>query len=401
MLTHTGGSGRRAGRRIRSFCGVCATIVVSLAFALVAAPVSYAAPILPGTVIGSSVLDRAVLSADSITTVLGYGTADEHGSSTEATALVFTPTAPAFAGTRPVVVWGWGTAGVGDSCSASGRFERQDSPTQAVDVSVGFISTLVARGFVVVAPDYIGLGSIGAHRYLARDAEAHAMLDAVRAARATDRSLSERVVMAGHSQGGHAALAAAHAAPSYASDLDVRGVVAFAPASNLESVIPLLRPGIPSIPATRGPAALLVYLLHGLRNSRPDIDVNRFLSPVGRRFVDSAEVGCTPDLRVRLGDVGVGELLAQPLDDPAFVAALDEYVAIPVADWRVPIRIEHGTADTVVPYPASALLSAQLATSGTRNDLSTYPGVGHFDVVAVGADDAVAFIESLVGAGEG
>ena len=50
----------------------------------------------------------------------------------------------------------------------------------------------------------------------------------------THRSkLSKRVIVAGHSQGGHAALFAASLAPSWTPDLRVRGTVAFAPASHL------------------------------------------------------------------------------------------------------------------------------------------------------------------------
>ena len=47
----------------------------------------------------------------------------------------------------------------------------------------------------------------------------------------------DTVVLAGHSQGGHAALFAAELAPTYAADLPVIGTVAIAPAGDLASLV--------------------------------------------------------------------------------------------------------------------------------------------------------------------
>ena len=72
-----------------------------------------------------------------------------------------------------------------------------------------------------------------AHPYLVGASEGRSVLDMVRAARQVNKALSKRVIIAGHSQGGHAALWAASLAPSYTKELDVRGTVAYAPASHL------------------------------------------------------------------------------------------------------------------------------------------------------------------------
>ena len=72
------------------------------------------------------------------------------------------------------------------------------------------------------------------HPYLIGTSAADSVLDAARAARALDKDISNKVIIAGHSQGGHAALWAAALAPSYTHDLDVRGTVAYAPGSQLE-----------------------------------------------------------------------------------------------------------------------------------------------------------------------
>jgi pimeloyl-ACP methyl ester carboxylesterase len=57
------------------------------------------------------------------------------------------------------------------------------------------------------------------------------VLDAARAARQLDGAgAGGRVVLAGHSEGGHAVLWAAELATSYAPELQVTGVAALAPA---------------------------------------------------------------------------------------------------------------------------------------------------------------------------
>ena len=64
-------------------------------------------------------------------------------------------------------------------------------------------------GYAVVRTDYEGLGTPGVHQYLVGKSEGRSVLDAVRAARALEPRCRKRFVIAGHSQGGHAALFAA------------------------------------------------------------------------------------------------------------------------------------------------------------------------------------------------
>lgn len=77
----------------------------------------------------------------------------------------------------------------------------------------GYIAFFAAHGYVVVAPDYLGLGvsDYDYHPYLHADSEASAMIDAMRAARHAGEELgidySGKVMVAGYSQGGHTAMA--------------------------------------------------------------------------------------------------------------------------------------------------------------------------------------------------
>ena len=72
-------------------------------------------------------------------------------------------------------------------------------------------------------------------------------------------------MIAGHSQGGQAALWAASLAPRYTPDLKVRGTVAFAPASHVAEQSALL----PSLMTPSPLSGLVALILRGLDIARP------------------------------------------------------------------------------------------------------------------------------------
>src|SRR5699024_1681132 len=73
------------------------------------------------------------------------------------------------------------------------------------------------------------------HEFLVGQSEGRSVLDMVRAARHLDGRISKHVDIVGHSQGGQAALFAASLAPKWTPELKVRGTVAFAPVSHLDT----------------------------------------------------------------------------------------------------------------------------------------------------------------------
>ena len=95
---------------------------------------------------------------------------------------------------------------------------------------------MVDRGYVVAATDYPGLGTPETHPYLVGASEARAVLDSVRVAR-TLTATQNRFAVWGHSQGGQAALFTGLIAKAYASDLDLVGVAAAAPATELATLL--------------------------------------------------------------------------------------------------------------------------------------------------------------------
>src|SRR5262249_31783380 len=105
----------------------------------------------------------------------------------------------------PIVTWAHGTTGIADKCApsrdnGSGALQRVNSHVEPV------MEGWLKAGYAIARTDYEGLGTQGAHPYLIGTSEGHSVLDIVRAARALDRRISNKVIIAGHSQGGHAAL---------------------------------------------------------------------------------------------------------------------------------------------------------------------------------------------------
>ena len=160
--------------------------------------------------------------------------------------------------------WAHGTSGLADTCT----------PSRAADAAsaVPYVADLLARGYVVAAADYEGLGTPGPHPYLVGPSEGRSVLDAARAARHIDGAGAGRtVVVAGHSEGGQAAVFAGELARRYAPDLDVRGAAALAPAE-----ADRLLSTTETRPDVQG---LVAMAAEGLRAAFPKADVDAVLTP--------------------------------------------------------------------------------------------------------------------------
>jgi len=156
-----------------------------------------------------------------------YWTTRDRGQPREVTGMVVAPREAIPAQPRRVLAWAHGTSGVAGKCAPSQMsLFWEHSPW--LDAA--------RQGYVVVAPDYPGLGGPGVHPYLVGGATARSMLDAVRAATQIPGAASgKRFAVWGESQGGHASLWTGQLARSYAPELDLVGVAAAAPPTNLIS----------------------------------------------------------------------------------------------------------------------------------------------------------------------
>lgn len=304
---------------------------------------------------------------------VNYWTERSNGAPVQASGALILPDGPAPEGGWPIMAYDHGTSGLGPNCGGQSGTTRVARPKEDQ-----FLNYLVSKGFAVVAPDYLGLGGFdtGPHPYLELRSEATATIDLVQAARAARPELSRTWSVIGFSQGGHAALGAAHLQSTRAPELDFRGTIAVDPASDVEKFVPLAGPYVPDIPGANGNAVdtFIVSMLVGLRETRPDLDMDSYLTPRGREVFDQAGSLCFMDIMKITNGLSVGDLLARPLADPRFRAAITDYMAVPVNGYDEPILLLLNLTDVTVPSPLHVALAGQFAANGV--DFTTVTGTG-------------------------
>jgi pimeloyl-ACP methyl ester carboxylesterase len=207
-----------------------------------------------GTVVKTTPLTNLPTNVNSLANgqLVIYKMRNVKGELINASALMFTHKAPAPTGGRPLVVFGSGTTGVDSSCA----------PSNILRVGGGlvyrdYITSFLQNNVAVVLPDYEGRGPASedvpnAHPYLNLSSAGQSFaLSAVAAKSQASTNLSGAWAVFGHSQGGHAALAAAQfseLAKTQAPTLSYKGAVAVAPASNLLTTLNLSTASIVNAP---------------------------------------------------------------------------------------------------------------------------------------------------------
>ena len=286
------------------------------------------------------------------------------------------PKAPAPTGGRPVYAWAHGTVGLGDQCAPS-HAVRDNLPPYG--------GQQIERGAVGVATDYEGLGTPGVPTFSVGLAEGRAVLDSVRAVAGLPNvgSLGD-VVLAGHSQGGRAALFAGEIAARYAPDLHLVGVAALAPGVELPALVDYLA-------SSPGKAVVLMGAI-GLRAAYPDLDLTSVFTPTAISDIPRVETECVDTTVARYQPVPANQLISRQPSSVTEVERILEENSPGRMSPTVPIFIGHSEADEQVPVELSARLMSKYCALGATVIRRTYPGADHVGVVDAANDDVLAFI---------
>ena len=336
---------------------------------------------------GPEALHRAV------NTLVMYTQVGVHGKPVAVSGLVSVPRGRAPKGGWPVVSFAHGTTGIADTCAPT-RATGPASGGYGSDVAdASLFNTWIREGYAVVRTDYEGLGGPGVHPYLIGRSEGYGVLDMIRAARHLDPAIGNRVVLSGHSQGGHAALWAASLAPRYTPELHVLGTVAFAPQSHTPDEVGLLKSL--SITSLSGIASLI---LRGVDAADPSLHVARLLTPRAAKLYPQTLTRCLSGLDTKKSFGGV------PLDRmvraSANLAPVTAFLARNDPDSlhiKGRVLLEQGLKDTTV-FPFFDLgLADDLAKQGATVTYHTYPGATHGSVIVAAAADATAFLRQAFG----
>ena len=340
-----------------------------------------------GSVIRARTLTGPAALAGARNELVLYRSTSLDGRPTAVSGIVSIPRGHAPRGGWPVITYDHGTTGIADACAPS----RETSANLLDDYIHPLLERWLRAGYAVVRTDYEGLGTPGVHPYLIGVSEGRSTLDMVRAARALTHSLSRRVIIAGHSQGGQAALFATAIAPRWTPELQIRGTVAFAPASHLAEqakVIPAIN--VPS----PGTSALVSLIVRGLDTADPALHVTSTLSPAAAALYPQTLTECLAQLAEpsSFGGLTPAQIFAPGASIAPTAAALDRFDDPEILHIRTPVLIEQGLADTTVLPGFTIELAKQLQLKHAPVSLRTFPGVTHGGIVSAGASDALAFI---------
>lgn len=337
-----------------------------------------------GDVISAKVIrGTAALSGQGRDALVRYRSVGVNGRLVTVSGVVSVPRGTAPRGGWPVITYAHGTTGIADSCAPSRGLA---SPSNAY--ASPLLRRWLKRGWAVVRTDYEGLGTPGVHPYLIGTSEGRATLDMVRAARGVTIAPidARRVLISGHSQGGHAALWAASLAPRYTPELRIRGTVAFAPASHLAEqgqIIPKL--GITAL------SGLISLIVRGLDVQKPSLHVSSYLTARARALYPQTLTRCLSDLSRpdSFGGLAANQIFRADRDLTPVLAQLGrndpEDLRIPT-----PVRVEQGEADTTVFPTYTDELVQEYRGRRIRVTYVRYPGFGHGDVITREASQADA-----------
>jgi acetyl esterase/lipase len=339
-----------------------------------------------GTVIRQEPIGGAPLGASAYRVL--YRSTGLHGEPIAVSGVVIVPAHRPPVGARPIVAWAHPTTGVVPRCAPSQAFFFFQS--------IQGLREMIERGYVVVATDYPGLGTPGPHPYLVGVSAARAVLDSVRVARLMpDTGGGQRFIVWGHSQGGHAALFTGLLANDYAPNLNLLGIAAAAPATDLAALL------VDDFETAGGKSLMAMALWSWARVFGAPID--RVVDPTAMAAVDQLADECIESIF----DLIVRRRSERPLER-AFLTVKN---LAEVEPWRsllvrntpgplphnIPIFLSQGTADKLVAPQVTYSYARALCKAGSAIRMLVMPDVNHGFIARDSARAAVDWMADRFG----
>lgn len=339
--------------------------------------------------------------------VITYKMLGVDGTETQATALVFVPKTAAPAGGWKTIVWAHGTTGVADKCAPS---------QQGLKGTQYLLQQLLAQGYVIVAPDYEGLGEPGgkeSHPFLNVKSEAYSITDAVVATRdylsRQGKLVSKDWLAIGHSQGGQAVLGAAQ----YASraQLNYKGTIAIAPASNLKTILlggeafAVGKPAAAQSYIYSPLDAFTLLIVDGMQGHKTSVDYSTVFKGNLATLIPTIKGECFGDIedeiQVDMSDFSIangnslknyGRTQTGFMDLPQIDTFLNK-TSQPLSEKvSTPLIIYQGGSDQTVPKAATDLLKATAEAKGMTIQYKVDP---NFDHTTVYTNNFANFIKDI------
>ena len=373
-----------------------------------AIPVNNIANPVVATPVAYTETDLTAVADESV--VMTYKMLGINNNETQATALLFTPKGTRPAKGWPIVAWAHGTTGVADQCAPSKNQLNNDI--------TNMITGLLKAGYIVVAPDYEGLGEPSGtelHPFLNLKSEAYSITDAVVAAKDyLGSDASNQWMAVGHSQGGQAALGAAQYA-ARASQMTYKGTVALAPASNFSLILAggeaqagqetNLNKKIETLASLDTFTALIAA---GLRNPNPNLQYSQVFKTPTDEIAKNAETDCYDVLGNKFG-MAMGAYAQTNGNLEGYSRTQANFMSIPVVKnfldkdsqplqvkVSTPVIIYQGEADPTVPKAATDVLVSLANQKQTSVQYITDGSWDHGSVYALNIANIISDVKSLM-----
>jgi pimeloyl-ACP methyl ester carboxylesterase len=320
----------------------------------------------PGTLVRQEVIDGAPLGATTYRVL--YRSTGLDNEPILVSGVVIVPPGDPPPGGRPIIAWAHPTSGVVPRCA----------PSLAIFLfeQIQGLRSFVRDGYVVAATDYPGLGTAGPHPYLVGISEGRAVIDSVRVAGSLPGAGGgKRFLVWGHSQGGHASLFTGAIAKTYAPELDLRGVAAAAPATDL---VTLMNEDIDSV-GGKNITAMTLWSWQRVFDANMDKVVDRRAIPAINQLAQECIEGPF-DLKKR-------QRTEQPLEQhflsvqhPSDVEpwhtllAQNSPGALPP---EIPVFLAQGTDDDIIHPKVTQDYAAKLCGAGSKVRFLLMPNIGH------------------------
>ncbi len=247
------------------------------------------------------------------------------------------------------------------------------------------IAALISQGWAISIPDYEGLDG---HLAVAKE-PGYMTLDGVRAAQRFEPlgldGANTPVALWGYSGGGMGSGWAAEMQPTYAPELNVKGIALGAPTSDVVSLLHVNGSMFSS---------LIGIGISSLRKAYPKFKeaADRYLTPEGRALMDRTERQCLPRNALTQMFVDYGRMLTVSIPEFLAVPEIKEVFEATVLGRNIPtapIFLYQGVFDEAVPVWTNDRLSGQWCAGGAsviykRDHLSehlTLPSLGMADTL--------------------
>jgi len=308
-----------------------------------------------------------------------YRSTKPDGTPIAVSGIVIVPVGKPPDGGWPIVAWAHPTTGVVSHCA----------PSLALFVFQQMAASrrLLENGYAIAATDYPGLGTPGPHPYLVGDSEARAVIDSVRAARSfPGLENTTRYAVWGHSQGWQAALFTGMIAKTYAPELQLLGVAAAAPATDLAA---LMTADLDTA-GGRNLTAMTIWSWSKVFG----VPMQNVVEPAAMRFVDALVNQCIEGAF----DLYVREKMSAPLAriflSVKNLGTIEPWKSLLTQNTAgelpsdIPVFLSQGSSDgLVLPFVTQAY-KQQLCKAGSKVKMLVMPGVSHGFIGYDSANDA-------------